>query len=329
MSLSGFSVLRLLVDGEFHSGVALARTMGVSRASICNVLRSLDTAGLAIFRVRGRGYRLAQPLSLLDSAVLARELGTHAGRFQLTLLDSAVSTNTLLMQPAAAGAASGSVIAAEWQTQGRGRRGRAWHAAPTAALTFSLLWRFEQGAAALAGLSLCAGLAVARVLKAVGADDIGLKWPNDVMWRGAKLAGILIELQGDVLGPSAAVIGIGINVRLPEGLRERIDQPAADLATACGAAPDRNRLLALLLIELENLLAVFACAGFKPLRREWQRWHVHQGKQVRLTLPDGTIVSGRAEGVAEDGSLLVATAGGSRRYHSGELDAAISVVKQN
>jgi len=314
-----FKTLSLLADGEFRSGQDLAAALGVSRGAIWYALRGLDAVGIDIHRVRGRGYRLAAPLALLDRARIARELGASSAHFALEVLDSAESTNTLLMQRAAAGAPAGSVIAAEWQTRGRGRHGRAWHSMPGAALTFSVLWRFEQGAGFLAGLSLAVGVAVARVLAALGVDNAGLKWPNDVLWGGGKLAGILIEMQGDTLGPSAAVIGIGLNCRLPDALRDRIDQPAADLASACGAAPDRNRVLALLLIELECVLDAFACNGFTPLRDEWQRYHVYQRKAVRLALPDGGVVSGTAEGVADDGALLLATKTGPRRFHSGEV----------
>jgi len=314
-----FPALRLLADGEFRSGEAMARALGVSRASVWNALEGLDAAGLELFRVRGRGYRLAAPLDLLDRAHIMRELGAHALRFALEVVERVESTNTLMLERAAAGAATGSVIAAEWQTQGRGRRGRPWHALPGAALTFSLLWRFEQGAGFLSGLSLAVGVAVTRALAALGVRDAALKWPNDVLWRGRKLAGILIELQGDVLGPSAAVIGIGLNCRMPPALRGRIDQPAADLASACGEAPGRNRVLALVLIELAGVLDAFARGGFAPLREEWQRRHASQGKAVRLTLPDGASASGIAEGVAEDGALLLATKAGRLRFHSGDV----------
>ena len=216
-------------------------------------------------------------------------------------------------------APGGSVIAAEWQTEGRGRRGRVWHATPGASLTFSLLWRFQQGAAALSGLSLAVGVAVARTLARLGVEGVGLKWPNDVMWHGCKLAGMLIEMQGEVTGPSAAVIGLGMNCRLPDALRDRIDQPVTDLAQIAGAAIDRNRLLAMLLIDLDRVLENFARAGFAPLRAEWQAQHVYQGRPVRLTLPDAGIIDGVASGVDEDGALLLETAGGVRRIHSGEV----------
>ncbi|MBI4191060.1 MAG: biotin--[acetyl-CoA-carboxylase] ligase [Betaproteobacteria bacterium] len=319
MNALTFQALRMLADGEFRSGEAMARSLGVSRASVWNALHALDALGLDVFRVRGRGYRLAEPLSLLDRTAVERQLGAHAPRFALEVLDSAESTNTLLMRRAAGSTPGGSVIAAEWQTHGRGRRGRPWHSTPGAALTFSLLWRFQQGVGFLVGLSLAVGVAVARTLTALGVDDAGLKWPNDVLWRGGKLAGILIEMQGDTLGPSAVVIGVGLNCRLPDALRERIDQPVADLATACGAAPDRNRVLALLLIELERVLNEFARSGFAPLRDEWQHRHIYQGKAVELALPDGGVVSGTAEGVAEDGALLLATRTGQQRFHSGEV----------
>jgi BirA family biotin operon repressor/biotin-[acetyl-CoA-carboxylase] ligase len=311
--------LSLLADGEFRSGQDLATTLGVSRGAIWYALRGLDAVGIGIHRVRGRGYRLAVPLALLDRARIERELGARSARFALEVLDSAESTNTLLMQRAAEGAPAGSVIAAEWQSHGRGRHGRVWHSMPGAALTFSVLWRFQQGAGFLAGLSLAIGVAVARALAVLGVDNAGLKWPNDVLWDGRKLAGILIEMQGDTLGPSAAVIGIGLNCRLPDALRDRIDQPVADLAAACGTAPDRNRVLALLLIELERVLDAFARDGFSPLRDEWQRHHVYQRKAVRLALPDGGVVSGTAEGVADDGALLLATKTGPRRFHSGDV----------
>jgi BirA family biotin operon repressor/biotin-[acetyl-CoA-carboxylase] ligase len=216
------------------------------------------------------------------------------------------------------------VIAAEWQTHGRGRRGRAWHALPGAALTFSVLWRFEQGAGFLAGLSLAAGVALMRALALHGVRDAGLKWPNDVLWRGRKLAGILIEMQGDMLGPSAAVVGIGINCRMPPALLDRIDQPAVDMATAAGAAPDRSRLLASVLNELERVFSAFAREGFAPFRDEWQACDVYRSKPVKISLPDGGIVNGIAEGVAENGALLIGTHSGQLRFHSGDVSLRLA-----
>jgi len=313
------SVLRHLADGEFHSGEALARSLDVSRASVWNAIRDLEAMRLEVYKVHGRGYRLPYPVTLLDRAAVERHLGTNAGRFTLDIRDTVDSTNTWLLERAAAGAPGGMVLAAEWQSGGRGRLGRAWHAGVGEALTFSLLWRCARGAGALSGLTLAVGVALARALESAGAGGVALKWPNDILWRGAKLAGVLTELQGDALGPTAVVIGVGINVRLSEATRARIGQVATDLETACGVAPDRNRLLAGVLIGLDRVLEAFGRAGFASLRDEWQRRHAQQGRRVTLTLPDGTRRSGRARGVAEDGALLLETRSGTQRFHSGEV----------
>ncbi len=312
-------VLARLADGGFHSGEALARSLEVSRASVWNAVRDLEATGIEVYKVHGRGYRLPYPVSLLDRAAVERHLGAQAGRFALDIRDTVDSTNTALIERAAQGAPGGTVLAAEWQAAGRGRLGRAWHAGVGEALTFSLLWRSARGAGALSGLTLAVGVALARALQSAGAGGVALKWPNDVLWRGGKLAGVLTELQGDALGPTAVVIGIGINVRLSEATRARIGQATADLETACEAAPDRNRLLAGVLIELDGMLGAFGRDGFAPLREEWLQRHAQQGRRVTLTLPDGARRSGHARGVAEDGAFLLETRAGVQRFHSGEI----------
>lgn len=312
-------VLRRLADGDFHSGEALARALGVSRASVWHAVRDLECAGLEVYKVHGRGYRLAQPIGLLDRAAVVRHLGGDARSFTLELRDTVDSTNSALMAMAEGGASGGTVLAAEWQPRGRGRLGRPWRSGIGEALTFSLLWRFQRGAAGLSGLSLAIGMAIARALDQSGAPDVALKWPNDILWRGRKLGGVLTELAGDALGPTAAVIGVGINVNLSQTTRKGIGQPAADLAEACGALPDRNRLLAAALLELKGVLEAFDRAGFAPLREEWQRRHAHQDARVTLALPGGGTISGHARGVAEDGALLLEMREGTKRFHSGEI----------
>lgn len=312
-------VLRLLANGEFHSGEALAQALGISRASVWNAVRELETMGATVYRVRGRGYRFPRALSLLDRAAIERELGSVAARLSVEVHAVAASTNALLLERAAAGAPGGTVIAVEWQSAGRGRRGRVWHAGIGGGLVFSMLWRFAQGAGMLSGLSLAVGVALARGLAALAGPRIALKWPNDIVAEGGKLGGILIELAGDVLGPGAAVVGVGINVRLSPGVRVDIDQPATDVESVLDGPVDRNVLLAGLLVELERALAVFAAEGFGPFRSEWESRHAHQGKPVTLLLPDGRSEWGVARGAAEDGALLLETGGGIKRFHSGEV----------
>ena len=319
-----FDLLRLLSDAKMRSGSVLARELGATPAAVRLALRELESLGLGLVRVRGRGYRLAEPYDCLDAAAVRAQLGAQAHLFRLELLDACASTNTLLLERARGGAPLGSVIACELQSAGRGRRGNSWQSGLGGSLTFSLLWRFAQGAAGLSGLSLAAGVAVARALAAAGVEDVQLKWPNDLLHAGRKLGGILIELHGDAAGPSAAVIGIGLNLRLPASLRDAIAQAVTDVASISNEVPQRNRLLAATLIELAQVLEQFAGHGFAPLRQEWTARHAHQGKAVTLSSGDGNKVAGRAAGVAEDGALLVETARGVERFVSGELSLRAS-----
>jgi len=319
MHAKTFELLRLLSDTGFHSGAVLARELGASPGAVRPALRELERLGLGLVRMRGRGYRLAEPYDWLDTAVLREQLDAHASRFHLELLDACASTNTLLLERARGGAPSGSVIACELQSAGRGRRGNPWRSGLGGSLTFSLLWRFGTGAAALSGLSLAAGVAVARALDSVGVAGVQLKWPNDLLHAGRKLGGILIEVHSDGPDSTAAVIGIGLNVRLHLGLRDAIAQAVTDIASISNEVPRRNRLLAATLIELARVLDQFASHGFAPLRQEWEARHAHQGKAVTLASGNGHTVRGRAAGVAEDGALLLETAVGVERFVSGEL----------
>jgi BirA family biotin operon repressor/biotin-[acetyl-CoA-carboxylase] ligase len=247
-------------------------------------------------------------------------LGKEANPFDIVVLAQATSSNTELLHRAASGAASGTVLAAELQTGGRGRLGRAWHSGLGDALTFSLLWRFDCGLNALSGLSLTVGIAIVRVLKKLGAQGVQLKWPNDILAAQGKLAGVLIEAQGDVLGPSATVIGIGLNYRSPSSsVVQKIGQPVSGLDEVCVATVTRNQLLAALLLELANVLNEFAKNGFAALRPEWEQYHVYQNKPVQLRMPDGKLIGGIARGVSENGELCLENAQGIRRFNAGEV----------
>ena len=311
-------VLRLLEDGELHSGETLGRTLGITRGCVSKALADVDALGLVVHKVHGRGYRLVTPVQWLSRQRIVRHLGRQAARFDIDVLDQTGSTNTDMLDRAMRGARSGSVLAAEMQTHGRGRRGRDWYSTPGGALTFSILWRFDQGAGFLSGLSLVVGVALTRVLRKHGAADVMLKWPNDLLWRHLKLAGILIELAGDVMGPTVAVIGIGINLRLPESVKARIDQPVVDLARI-GVLEDRNALFAEILGELDSMLRKFSAEGFASFREEWNRLHAYHDKMVQVRMPDKSAIEGRVQGAGDDGALLLHTRSGLRKFYGGEL----------
>lgn len=319
MNALTFPILRLLADGQFHSGETLARHFGVTRATVWNALREAEVLGVQLFSVRGRGYRLPQPLRFLDVERVKTALGGYCHRYTLEIHHVLDSTNSYLLKAAAAGAPHGTCVAADWQTAGRGRRGRSWHACLGGSLTFSLLWRSTQGASTLAGLSLAVGVALVRALKELGVREAKLKWPNDVLYVQKKLAGILVELQGEMDGPSAAVIGIGLNLRLPDSLLRSIDQPAADLYGVTSLAPTPDEVLGVVLRHLAIVLEIFEQHGFAALQEEWQAAHTYHCQLVCVHMPDGSKVIGHACGVAADGALLVESEDGIRRFNVGEI----------
>ncbi len=314
-----WQLLRLLADGEFHSGEVLGQQLGVSRATVFGALADVADFGIDLHRIRGRGYRLAQPWHRLDAVEIERYLGDAAVRFGLEILQQATSSNSELLRRASQGAASGSVLAVELQTAGRGRIGRTWHSGLGNALTFSLLWRFDCGLNTLSGLSLAVGVAILRALKRFNAAGVGLKWPNDVLAPHGKLGGVLIEAQGDMYGPSAVVIGIGLNCTLPLVIEQAIAQPAAAIDQVCAVPPARNPLLAAVLQELARVLDEFALTGFAALRAEWQQCHAYQNLPVQLHMPDGSCIGGIARGISEGGELRLETEEGIKQFNSGEV----------
>lgn len=322
-----FRLLRRLSDGHFHSGQTLAEESGLSRSSIFNILTQAESMGLTIHAVRGRGYRMPEAVEWLDAAVVARQLGAVADQFSLHVLDSVDSTNTALMAAAQDGAADGTVVCAEHQYTGRGRRGRPWHSVVGGSLTFSLLWRFDTGLQSLAGLSLAVGLAIARAVSRHGRHPARLKWPNDILVDYRKLAGILVEVQGDMHGAALAVVGVGLNVRLNEAQRDTVDQAVVDLAEM-EVTVGRNQLLADCLLELHAVSSVFRQHGFAALREDWQALDAYAGRAVMLTLPDARCVQGVACGVDETGAFLLRDAQSNLTpYSGGEISLRLDGVR--
>ena len=320
-----FSLLRELSHEHFVSGARLAEKYGVSRSAVSDALRDAKNSGIRIFSLTRKGYRLAAPIELLDVDRIRAALGTTAKRVDVEVLATIDSTNSELMRRATGGAPGGFCLAAEVQMAGRGRRGRVWHSALGDSLTFSLLWRFDKGAAQLGGLSLVVGLAVLRALRTPGdtglrdPHSVVLKWPNDLVAGQAKLAGVLVETQGEMLGPTAVVIGIGINLKLSDTQKNNINQPATDLNALCDQLPSRNRLLAGILRELVLVLDEFRVTGFQTFKSTWREQHALQGKTVRVLHVDGSSLDATVKDVAEDGALIVTVKGRVLHIAAGEV----------
>ncbi|WP_338115592.1 bifunctional biotin--[acetyl-CoA-carboxylase] ligase/biotin operon repressor BirA [Thiococcus pfennigii] len=317
------AVLRLLADGELHSGEAIAARLGLSRTAVWKALEKLAGLGIEVATLRGRGYRLVEPLELLDAGRIQAGLsaGARARLGGVEVHASLGSTNSHLMELAKHGVAGGRVCLAEHQERGRGRHGRTWVSPFGRSLLLSVLWRYDFGIAGLAGLSLAAGAAVADALRAQGVADIALKWPNDLLWHGRKLAGLLLEAAGEAHGSSHVVIGLGLNLSLTPRQAAEIDQPWVDLATALGRPAgriERNRLAATLIEALIEALDRFGREGLAPFLPLWEASDPYRGEPIAILIGSRTI-DGIHGGIAEDGALRVLTEIGEQTFQAGEV----------
>jgi BirA family biotin operon repressor/biotin-[acetyl-CoA-carboxylase] ligase len=317
-------LLNKLADGAFHSGEVLAGELGVTRAAIWKQLKKIEAMGLAVDAIRGKGYRLQQPLDLLDIGKIMQQLpariDTEIARIEL--FAGIDSTNRYLMNETQQQAGA-LICLAEAQSQGRGRRGRQWVSPFASNIYMSLKWQYADGPMLLSGLSLALGVAVMRVLSDYGCQDIGLKWPNDIFWRDRKLGGILVELAGDVSGPCDVVAGLGMNVRMPEDADRDIGQPWIDLQHILDTdMPSRNELVARLIEQLLDVLCLYPQQGFAFYQQEWHRWDIARGKTVCLSFPTGE-KQGIVQGVDANGALLLDTGQGVETINSGEISLRV------
>jgi BirA family biotin operon repressor/biotin-[acetyl-CoA-carboxylase] ligase len=312
-----------LADGQFHSGEDLAQELGVSRSAVWKAVKSLQQLGATVHAVRNRGYRLAHGGEPLDAQrireALAREMRDTVASLEAAW--SVGSTNSVLLERPNPAPGTSEVFLAEYQTAGRGRRGRAWLAPPGGAICLSLSWTFREVPEDLGALGLIIGVCALRALKRVGIADAELKWPNDLLIGEKKLGGVLIELRAESTGPACVVIGIGLNVALGAALLRRIADTgteATDLASAAPEAPKRNAVAAALISCCVQGLAEFAREGLKPFIAEWHAADALRGRAVNVSGAEG-ISRGLARGIDLHGALLVETPHGVKRFVSGDV----------
>jgi len=310
-------LLKLLQDGQFHSGEALGASLGISRSAVWKQLQSLQAElSLPIHTVRGRGYRLESPLQLLDAAWIDAN-ATGAG-WPVTVLPSVDSTNAEALRRIEAAQSLPFVVLAERQTSGRGRRGRSWVSPFGDNLYYSLVLRVEGGMRQLEGLSLAVGLALLRVIRESGVVEAGLKWPNDVLVGERKLAGVLLELSGDPADVCHVVIGIGLNVNMLSAASAAIGQPWTSMRAELGRVVNRNELVVGLNRHLSHYLDVQLRHGFSALQGEWQDCHLWQGREVMLTAGSEP-VAGIVLGVDHSGAVRLLVDGQEHSFSGGEL----------
>ncbi|GGB06872.1 bifunctional biotin--[acetyl-CoA-carboxylase] ligase/biotin operon repressor BirA [Agarivorans gilvus] len=308
-----YQLLKHIADGQFYSGESLAQALGVSRTTIASYIKHYSELGLDIYKVKGKGYRLAKPLSLLDNEQLAASLAENS----LQVFEQLDSTNAWLMQHQQQ-LDHGQVVLAEYQSAGRGRRGRQWQTPYAGQLCMSMLWRLQDGIEATMGLSLAVGLAVVESLEKLGYSGLALKWPNDIYMHGAKLGGVLIELQGQSDSEVSLVMGMGLNVRVEQQQASLIDQKFAQLELD-GEVVDRNQLAVTLIQALNQMFEQFSSHGFAKLQQRWNHYDVFSGQQVSLHFSQDKQVSGIAKGVDQQGQLLLEIDGVEQRFMAGEV----------
>lgn len=312
-------LLELLADGQFHSGQTLGDSIGISRTGVWKQIKALEEFGLEVYSIRGRGYRIPGGVDLVSLSGFLDQLPADVAELfdQKELHLQTESTNELALNALRKGVNRGIYIA-EQQTAGRGRRGRRWVSPFASGVYFSLAWRFRCGVNELEGLSLVVGLAVKRVLDNAGVQQVNVKWPNDLLMNGAKLAGVLIEVQGDTSIESQLVIGVGINAFMPQNMAENIDQPWADIHQQ-GISLSRTELLSRVVTELVAILKQFEVEGFSSFRDEWMAGDIFYQQPVRVQTGANAYISGIAKGVSDTGALLLQTEEGLRNIHGGEV----------
>ncbi|MDP1932711.1 MAG: bifunctional biotin--[acetyl-CoA-carboxylase] ligase/biotin operon repressor BirA [Gammaproteobacteria bacterium] len=319
-------LLTILSDGLFHSGEQLGRGLGLSRAAVWKQVEKLKSMGVEVHSVIGKGYRLPSALEFLCDEKVFLSLGAESEKWRgnLSVVFSVDSTNTEVLRRMQPGVER-HIVVADHQALGRGRRGRVWVSPLGANIYMSIAWSFQAGVAALEGLSLVVAVLIVKALGWCGYDGMTLKWPNDILLDGRKLAGILLEVSGDLAGPCRVVIGVGVNIRMPDNAASQIDQPYTDLFSNFGAGIDRNVIAAAMIRELSNGLEEFERTGFATFHARWDQLDANKGRIVELRTAT-TVTRGLVMGVDRSGALILETAEGVKAMAGGELQVSLRPV---
>jgi len=322
-------LIQYLAKGQFVSGQWLGEQLDVSRAAISNHISSLIEMGLDVYSVTGKGYKLAEPLKLLDEKAIQNKLSELEQSNKVEVHNLIDSTNSYLLRRLPNQNENLQVCISEYQDAGRGRRGRKWISPFGSHIYMSMYWYLEQGMAAAMGLSVVSALAVSDAVKELYNINVQLKWPNDIYFNGVKLAGILIDLEGQALEPCHCVIGIGLNINMPEQSAEQVDQPWTDLQAAMNqnladdnkeitVKIDRNELAATLITKLSQRLQQHQSEGLVTMVNEWSKQDYYLDKPVRL-ITGAREKKGICRGINSQGALLLEVEGETSPIYGGEV----------
>jgi len=321
-------LFKILSDGEFHSGTDLGLQLLCSRSAIWKAIKSLkQDYNVEIFSVRGRGYCLSKSIELLEVDLIINSLSENSRKMinKMDVFFNIDSTNDYLIAETKLNKYNKSicqVCLAEFQSQGKGRRGKTWVSPISGNLYCSLSWNFNKSFQELAGLSIAISVGVARMLEQMGVLDIKLKWPNDILWHGKKLLGVLLEMHGETSGPCTTIIGIGLNFDM-SNLNVDINQPWCDLNSILKKLPDRNKFAAKVIDNLIASIQLFECEGLDAFIKSWNHYDVIQDKPIIIKKSD-SFEHGVARGIDHTGALLVETNGKVSPLYSGDVSIRLN-----
>lgn len=304
-------ILALLSANHFTSGEAIATEIGLTRMAVNQHIDALSDYGVEVFSVKGKGYKLANPIALVDEQALISGIDNRCFYF-----DEINSTNSFTLSHFD-DLKSGDICIAEYQSAGRGRRGRQWLSPYGNHLYASLFWRFEANAVTLMGLSLVIACSIVKTLSEMNITGLGLKWPNDIYLDDKKLAGILIEVAKTEAQKTALVIGFGINMSMSAAQGELIDQPWSDLASQ-GALPDKTQLLISLHSQLKSDIHTFSAHGLTPFIAFWNKHDLFANKSIKLLMAPNEVF-GVCKGIDDQGAVLIEVNKEIKAYIGGEI----------
>ncbi len=304
--------------GTWVSGELLAHKMAVSRSAVWKHIGSLRNDGYVIESSRKKGYLLRETSDLLLADEIREGLNTSVfGKGEIIYFRETDSTNVRAKFLAGDGAPEGTVVVAEKQTQGRGRKGRTWFSPESEGIYTSIILRPPIAPNEAPKLTLMASVAVAEALLSLTSLKVNIKWPNDILINGKKVAGILTEISTDMDRIDYVVIGVGVNVNTSrKGLHLDIRQTATSVFMETGKVFPRIALLRAFLEWLEIYYEAFTAKGFDPILNRWKHFADIIGRRISVDLMDSIRV-GTVLDVDKDGFLIL-------QNHKGTIERIIS-----
>ncbi|MDM9285637.1 bifunctional biotin--[acetyl-CoA-carboxylase] ligase/biotin operon repressor BirA [Providencia rettgeri] len=294
-------LIDILADAQVHSGEQLGEQLGMTRSAINKHIKTLRSWGLNIETIAGKGYKLPYQINLLSEEAIKKQIDDVN-----IIVEPVIDSTNQYMLERIAELKSGDTCLAEYQSAGRGRRGRQWISPFGCNLYLSMYWRLEQGPAAAVGLSLVVGIVIAEVLNRISQEKVKVKWPNDLYMNDKKLAGILVELTGKTGDAAHIIIGVGINI----GMNNNNIESSKSITQEWSSLRDevenieRNELSANIIKSLRESLVIFEYEGLKPFLERWFKLDNFLNRHVKLLIGND-IISGIERGVNDQGALLL------------------------